>query len=417
MPKLPPNPYNLGNLPLPRFRVEAHPAPPGMPKGGADWLPLREVVAYKLWRNTQPGISKNTERSQRITLCYALAELPEKPVPADIEAWHRALVEKAGLTPITANKYMGWLSAAYECARTFGGALANPCKLVAEFSEPAPQHEALGGPVSAAEIYERARVICTAREKVALALLYWTGICRGELLGLEPHHVDEVAEMLVIEQLREGRSRAGKAGRLKRPSRRRRLPLALLPERERGELLALARLGGGTYHARNQHGPLVESPYLFPWSDETIYRGEGLMQKLRAIAPEFFSRHKAFHQFRHVAMEAADEQTNGNIGKVGDLAGHAGPQSTGRYLRGRRGNRFSKLDAAALAEHRQKYKPAAVLKLVGPRSRKRHVAPQGKHGALSADSEGGNTLLSEVAEGRELVTETRATSFPESSGK
>jgi integrase len=322
----------------------AHPLAP-------EWPSLEQVVQFRRWHLSCHG-NLITAAAQSRYLRYAMVELPSHPGPLAIGIWVERLSKI--MLAATVNNCLGYLSRAYEAFRSNGGPLANPCKLVKSLpTQDIAPGEALGGPESAEKLYESTRTLFSApSERVFMSLIYFAALSRSEMLGLEPGmFVDRESTLhLAISKGRDSRGgRQGASGPPKTKARKRKLALhKLLPAPELAELRTY--LKSPVLLAPKRGGPkTIPSPYLFPWNGDDV---AVFIAKLRAINPALFPKGHALHQFRHAALEFAEEHFGGNVGKVRDLAGHASEWSTIQYIRRRRGSRLKDEDLAGMASAR-----------------------------------------------------------------
>jgi integrase len=302
-----------------RPSAAAEHAPKGLP---VDEL-FEQVIRF-VW--SAPGIASKT-RSNRVRTRELARALPSHPTPIDVMAWVESL--RAQFAPGTADQHLRSLSAVYRYANDLGIAQGNPARFV-------PKLRRDGDPkpiVNIEQVWPALLDCCeTPRERLWLALLRFTGIRRGEALGLWHDDVNTYNEPWRIEVVRQ-RPDPNRLDhtRPKSPSSSRELPVR---EPLRPFLADVLQLGPEEVRVGFGGGERRVVPYLCPFREEDLRR---LGERLREVAPLAFPRgQKMWHALRDtlaLEMRSSGKTTS----QVSEALGHSSEYVTRMHYLGRMG--------------------------------------------------------------------------------
>jgi integrase len=330
------------------------------PRGGRQQeLPLNtqptlaELVTWYreksgLWPRLRPG----SQRTRGSHLRLAVESLSAHPTTGEITAWLAAQVECGKWSRTTANQVRKTLYFLYRVSRDlYAPTLLNVVAGVPAFEVPLEAPRCLPDPE---RTLERLLAACTdEREQGFVAVAFELGLRRGELLGLEPKHLDLKdldRAFLAVRQQRSADS--AEPSELKTASSCATLPISReLAERLRR--LLKRRLSTG----RAARGEAARR-YLFPYFKHDV---EDLIRRLRAAVPEAFPPGRAWHAFRHTV--ATDLVERGwRVEEVQNVLRHKNYAYTAAYVRSIRGHEVPEEKLRARYADRAREKQHATLK-------------------------------------------------------
>lgn len=256
----------------------------------AKGLPLMEVweaVFRLVWSAPTYSQKSNQNRRRTMELCRAL---PPHPTPADVMAWLVAL--RSQFTGETPDHHRKNLAAAYAYGAKLGVSSGNPAALL-------PKERRTGRPAPILNIDQAWPALLGAckddRERAMLGVFRFTGLRRGEVLGLRFDDVNTYADPWRLEVVRQ-RPDPNRIDHTppKTPTSARELPVRgplrelLAPVVAVGEHEVRCGLGGGGRR---------RTMLLFPYNGDHL---SDMMKRLRQVAPPdaFPEGHKAWHALR-----------------------------------------------------------------------------------------------------------------------
>lgn len=317
-----------GPQPLAVVKVDAIASPDaaqGYPELGAlvkEWAPR----LFARHRN------RHSARAMMYVFESALQSLPVRPTELEYRAWFLALNAGNGpqrYAPSTINRFREFLNTLYEYARVRGGPWHNPLADV----EPLRDDRAKLLPLTERNVrtyYDRAmQLLDDVRDRGVVAVLRFTGIRIGEVLGLQAQDIDLSDPQLPrLHIIRQRFPHTYAPGPLKHVRQRRFVPI-------HPELLArlndILRLGPAKVRmGHHLKGELRECPYLFPQRAKALKK---LARKLKLMLPEGeWPEGQAFHAFRHAWAIEAHRKARMPLEEISRWLGHSSIAVTQAYL-------------------------------------------------------------------------------------
>jgi integrase len=179
-----------GDYGSPQFMAEYHAAVAGEPmpakhkgahKGSLQWLADRWHESSD-WHLT----AKSTQRQRENILSRILADNGALPFNQMTESAIVSGRERRMKTPFAANNFLKTMKALFAWAKEMKLIAVNPAENVSMLSRRTEGHE----PWTALEVEAyRARWAPGTRQRVAMELLYWTGLRRGDAVRLGRQHI------------------------------------------------------------------------------------------------------------------------------------------------------------------------------------------------------------------------------------
>jgi integrase len=278
----------------------------------AQGLPLQELwttVTRFVWE--RPGVRTKTLANRRRSAELSRA-LPAHPTPADVMAW---LVSLDGqFSPGTVENHRKALAALYAYGAKLGVSTGNPAALC-----PARRVEGKPSPIQGiGEWWPRfLAVAADDRERALLGVFRFTGLRRGEVLGLRRSDVLQLGDAWRLNVVRQRPD----PQRLDHTPPKTAASCRELPVRPPLRALLAPLLDADPEVRRGHGGARVERvDLLFPYREEAL---ADLMRRLREVAPPgaFPPGSKAWHALRDT-LAAEMRQAGKTVSQVSEALGH-----------------------------------------------------------------------------------------------
>lgn len=259
-------------------------------------------------RSCSPGTMRGRRSEVRVHILPALGDRPLESVTArDIELWRSRLPER--LSPRTKNKVLTSLGGIFKRARKVWGLPLNPVLEVEPLRErPRVDFEVY----SPEEVLALVRFAASEQDAAIFLIAAFTGLRRGELIGLRWRDVDFPASVIRVR-------RAYSYGALTVPKSGKARAVPLAPEVAQ----ALARLSTRPLWTG-------EDDLVFPGETGGFLDGSALRRRYSAAQQLAGIKVLRFHDLRHTfgtrMIGVAD------IVRVKEWMGHADIETTMRYL-------------------------------------------------------------------------------------
>lgn len=264
--------------------------------------------------------------------------LPDHPTPAEVTRWLSDM-KLAGYNDSTINLRRTDLVHVYEAGSRCTVSYGNPA-IVLPWRKVVPKRAPLKDVTST---WAFLRAALSRRELAFVAVLRFTGVRKGEALGLEWQHIDFTRGVVRIDQQRRKANSRETTRRLKSEAARRWVPMRA---ELRDVLLDLREAEGDTVEVKTGLGGGLRATtgLMFPWGE---YQLGKILAVLRGIDPSGFPEADAWHVFRHtVACELW--RAGKSEAFIQEWLGHSSLEKTATYLRSLDGRRISIEDVAAL---------------------------------------------------------------------
>jgi integrase len=296
----------------------------------------------------------NTVELVGITFKHARAAFArvERPIARDFTLWFSQSARPLGpYAPGTVNAWRSHLLAAY--TYFFHSGIGQPGERnELAFTQPLPDHRPRPdtfGDVRAA-FAKSVAVMPDARARALIAVLRFQGLRISEVLGLQARDFDTRLWKMWVRRRREVNFWHPQGQPLKHRKHEARMHVM---QGARPYILELLALPEAQRHRGCGNGPLVATPYLFPYTGHQLYgdhatpslakRRTGklhrvsepsIIERMRVVFPALEDNAEAFHVWRHsMAVEAIQRlQGPSALVRLMNLLRHASVTSTARYV-------------------------------------------------------------------------------------